>query len=374
MSFGLRQLKKTTESESQKIFHRHLVVGNDYFAVQTYLKLVEKFGKSEVGFLGLLPERMEDLLPHGPTRFRGKEAGELLAKLYPEHSLKLVDMPALFYKDSQYKEFGGRAKSEKLLLGEEFYLEPRLNNSQTLMPLPSKEAYDEIKKDSHQTHLKSLSSCEPTELIENSHWAFLGLNGNSYECEKAYYAGSPSQLFELREDKKVLSSEMVQFCESTQTYSELCLSFVFKKPIADEANTVFIPLSYTHDWGHFVGEFSKDEEIGQKFEAIHFLDKNENTEEDISRKIRLLKRSLEKIYPLFSKELSEEFVLLKEKSPCLKIDDNAFYSKAHEWNNFTIVGLEAPLEDLMPDRGSFEYSGVELGAEIRGLLALRKLD
>ncbi len=374
MSFGLRQLKKTTESESQKIFHRHLVVGQDYFAVQTYFKLVQKYGKSEVGFLGLLPERLQDLLPHGPTRFRGKQSFESLTELYPESNLELIDLPALFYKDGQYKEFGGRAKSEKLMLGEEFYLEPRIKGHEVLMLLPSQETYEALRNESHQTQLKSLSSCEPTELIENSHWAFLGLNGNSYQCEHAYYAGSPAQLFELREDKKNLSSEMVQFCELTQTYSELCLSFEFKKPIADEVNTVYLPLSYTHEWGHFVGEFSRTGEMGQKFEAIHFLDKNENTEEDISRKIRLLKRSLEKIYPLFSKELVEEFVLLKEKSPCLNIDDKSFFESVDEWKNLSIVGLEAPLEELVVGRGSFEYSESGLGAEIRGLLALRKLD
>ena len=86
---------------------------------------------------------------------------------------------------------------------------------------------------------------------------------------------------------------------------------------------MFIPLSYTHEHGHYVGEF-KTQNGHQVADFLHYIDENHASEEDISRIIRGLKKGFEKIFENFSKINFREYIALEDEIACLKIDDNSY--------------------------------------------------
>jgi hypothetical protein len=179
----------------------------------------------------------------------------------------------------------------------------------------------------------------------------------------------------LYSQKSELSDLFIEFCESTKTSSALFVKFVFEKPISDMQETLFIPLSYTHEWGHFVGEFNKlqgDANGEQEIEFIHFLDEDQASEEDISRYIRLLKKNMEKIFEKFSKIKAREYIVLEQEIGCLKIDDDLFGRSVNEGKkeglNLFLLGINAPLIDTNYGEASFEYSKNEIGGLSRALL------
>ena len=134
----------------------------------------------------------------------------------------------------------------------------------------------------------------------------------------------------------------------------------FEKPITDKRETIFIPLSYTHEWGHFVGEFSSDKSGKQKAEFVTFMDMDHTNEDEISKKIRLLKKNLEKIFGDSAGLISDEFIKVTTQSPCLNFDDNLFVKVSNEVGQLRIASYNGPLEHLNQEQGSFEdsWSGV----------------
>ena len=55
--------------------------------------------------------------------------------------------------------------------------------------------------------------------------------------------------------------------------------------MTDITETLLLAQSYTHEWGHYVGEFNHvPQSSKQRAEFLSFLDKNETTEEEISKK------------------------------------------------------------------------------------------
>jgi hypothetical protein len=134
--------------------------------------------------------------------------------------------------------------------------------------------------------------------------------------------------------------------------------------------TLFIPLSYTHEWGHFVGEFKN--KGFQEIEFMHFVDEDQSSEEDISRTIRLLKKNMEKIFDQFTKNEHREFISLEQEIGCLKIDDNLFRTSLDSLKeilkNFTFIGINAPIANEHRVQSIFEYSTEELSGITRGLV------
>ena len=119
-----------------------------------------------------------------------------------------------------------------------------------------------------------------------------------------------------------------------------------------------MPLSYTHDWGHFVGEF-KDIEIDnpeikdefspkkikfQRANFVTFMDIGHTSEDDISKKIRLLKKILEKIFGENATYFRSEFIKLSPDSGCLNIDDSAGNNALKEYSQLQFFGFNAPLK------------------------------
>lgn len=374
MSFGLTKLKKEATTPAQRFYKRHLVVGDDLFALESYRRLVALHGLSEVGILGHVPQSAQECRVMGPSLWRGEDNLHALKCLYPEREFALDSRPSLFLKEGSLREFGGRAKSEKLLWDEEYFTQARISAVENLLPEFSDDECKEIAAQSFRVQIKEIEKITPTDLAEAAMWRIVGTDGAYYEAQYIYYAYAPAQFVNDYATKSHLSDELIEFCESTLGPSVLNVVFECEKPVTDISETLLLAQSYTHEWGHYVGEFNNvPQSSKQRAEFLSFLDKNETTEEEISKKIRGLKKAIEKIAPDFAKIPLQEFIVLKDASACLKIDDRAFATLSSQWENWSFISVHAPLEEKLINLLSFEDSCPCPSHFVRGLMALKKI-
>jgi len=358
MSFSdIRALKKEESTELTPKFIRHLVVGEDVHSIALYKTLIEKYGESEVQLLCQKELTPLEVLPKGPSSLRGEANIEAFKKLYPEVEITLVEKEAEYFKEQEFRKFSGRGKSEPLLWGEEFYKGQRaeLNLAQVYPFLKDEEFFTKLNERKWDNTLLNINQVEPTELIENTNWTISTTIGEMLQSEHLYWGLGPEAFLQSYENKNQLSDEFIQFCESTHAPASLYIKYVFDEPITDKEETLFVPLSYTHEWGHFIGEFGT--ENGKQFiEFILYVDINQQNEEDISRKIRLLKRHIEKIFKKAKKISCTEFITLEKHTSCPEIDDALYQKGLIGVKNLEMISVNGPFGDSAPTETIFEDS------------------
>lgn len=374
---ALQALKKEQKTEVQTVFIKNLVIGEDLFAMDLLLSLREKFGKENVSLLPLKPLTENDLHLMGPSLLRGENNIKQLQKLYPDLNLNKIEARNSFFKEGSFKEFGGRAKSEKLLWGEEAFVESRVDfDEKELFPfLKEENVFEKIKESTIEYIPVRVKKSEPTDLVEPDYFHITCSNGVQLNVENLYWCYSPQHFLNMYENKNELSDSFMEFCEETKAPSTLYIEFEFESAIAENNETVFLPLSYTHEWGHFIGEFAPIENSGGKQRAkfMTFIDTDHTNEEEISKKIRLLKRQLEKIYEKFKTISYTEFITLTDKSVCLNFDDSITSNIKKELPRLSFAGLCAPLEHFEKDEVNFEYSSNDLMFLARGVTSLAQI-
>jgi hypothetical protein len=338
----LHKLKKIAEVQKEFIETDYLVVGKDIFAMSIYRELVLKHGEEKVKLLSEDKITKSDLFIKGPSTIRGETNKKVLTELYPEIQNEAIDLTSLYYKDMIWKPFGGRSKPEALKYDEEFYVSPRLNLKEEeffvwLKDNPNfLDHYNEI---SYQLKIKNINYKNDQYLVECT-------NGTEFQTKNLFFGKSPAYFLDHYAEKNHLSDHFIQFCESTKTVHGLFIRYEMQKPLTDLKETLFIPLSYTHEWGHFVGEFK---EIDGKYYAdfLHYIDEDHTSEEEISRFIRQLKKSFEKIFENFTKIKFQEYIYIEDEMACLNIDDHSFdlamQDSSDYLNQLHFVGVNAPL-------------------------------
>jgi hypothetical protein len=374
---ALQALKKEQKTEVQTVFIKNLVIGEDLFAIDLLLSLREKYGKENVSLLPLKPLTENDLHLMGPSLLRGEDNIKQFQKLYPDVHINKVDATSSFFKEGSFRDFGGRSKSEKLLWGEEAFVNNRVDlDEKELFPfLKEENVFEKIKESSVDYIPLKIKKAEPADLVEPDYFHITCSNGTQLNVENLYWCYSPQHFLNLYENKNELSDEFIEFCEETKAPSTLYVEFEFESTIAENNETVFLPLSYTHEWGHFIGEFAPMVNSGGKQRAkfMTFIDTDHTNEEEISKKIRLLKRQLEKIYEKFKTISYTEFITLTDKSVCLNFDDSITSNIKKELPRLSFAGLCAPLEHFEKDEVNFEYSSNDLMFLARGVTSLAQI-
>ena len=362
----IHKLKKIAVVEKEVINVPRLVVGKDIFSLSLYTELKTTHGNDQVRLLSEDAILKSDLLPKGPSTIRGETNQRVFKQLYPEVNITKCNENSLFYKDMIWKSFGGRSKPEALRYDEGFFTGDRIDPDYEAIfknVSHSQEFIDSINTEAYQVRIKSIQRSDSGFIVEC-------INGTEFHCEELYFGLSPYYYLQYYTDKNHLSGSFIQFCESTKTSSALFVKFVFDKPLSDVKETLFIPLSYTHDWGHFIGEF-KEVDGHQEIEFMHFLEDQLMSEEDVSRVIRLLKKSMEKIFDQFHKIKSHEYISLEQEIGCLKIDDNAFdeslETQPEETKKLFFLGINAPITKKQCVDLNFEYSPETLNGVVRAL-------
>lgn len=353
----IRALKKEDTTETTSKFIRHLVVGEDVYSVALYRSLVEKFGESEVRLVCKKELSPLEILPKGPSSLRGEGNIAAFQKLYPEVEITIKEEEAEYFKEQEFRKFSGRGRPEKLLWGEEFYKGKRadFNLAQVFPFITDEEFFKNLNETKWSNIVIALKQIEPTDLVENATWNVSTSIGEELKCEHLYWGDGPQSFLNFYEEKNKLSDEFIQYCESTSAPASLFIKFVYDETITDKTQTLFVPLSYTHEWGHFIGEFGV-ENGKQTIEFILYIDINQQNEEDISRKIRLLKRHIEKIFKKAKKVSSTEFITLEKQTSCPKIDDASFVEGRGNLKNMDIVSVNGPFERTAPMESIFEDS------------------
>ena len=169
--------------------------------------------------------------------------------------------------------------------------------------------------------------------------------GGSVVCGHLVWGYSPVGLMKLCPDKRIFGKEAIWDHFSGREAHALYIKFKLSKKVSDRRETLFLPLSYTHSWGHFIGEFQERDD-GQEIEFVTFLDKDQTNEEEIIRKIRILKRSLEKVHPGLKKLIKKEEICLDEVS--LDFSDNLF-DQISSLDYINFVGQAAPMNQANRD-------------------------
>jgi hypothetical protein len=363
----IHKLKKIAVVEKEIITVSYLVVGKDIFSLSLYADLKNAHGNENVRLLSEDAILKSDLLPKGPSTIRGETNQKIFKHLYPDVTITKCNENSLFYKDMVWKSFGGRSKPEMLKYDEGFFTGERIDpNYEEIFKnvSHSQEQIDSLNIEAYQVRIKSINRNETGFIVEC-------INGTEFHCENLYFGLSPYYYLQYYSDKNHLSVPFIEFCESTKTSSALFVKFVFDEtPLSDMKETLFIPLSYTHDWGHFIGEF-KQVENHQEIEFMHFLEDQLMSEEDVSRVIRLLKKSMEKIFDKFNKIKSHEYIALEQEIGCLKIDDHGFEKSLElnvsETQNLFFIGINAPITSTQCVDLNFEYSPETLNGVVRAL-------
>lgn len=350
MSFNLRSLKKVEDNTVETTYCRHAVVGDDLFSVALLRELQKKYGKDNVAWVCPRPLTEKDLVPMGPNTLRGEANIEKFKRFFPDVETSEVEKPSVFFKELKWRPFGGRAKSEPLLWNEEFFINKRADfDILAVFPfLKEENLYEELERARMDFGVKNVLKVIPGDLAEPANFEVELSNNDILKCEHLYWGGGPRSFLDCYGNKNELSNEFITFCEEAMAPAALYVQLEFSKAVTDKTETLFIPLSYTHEWGHFVGEFKELEnsENGakQRAEFVTFMDIDHTNEQEISKKIRLLKKNLEKIFGENAASFDSEFIKLSESSPCLKVDDNLFKDLKGEWQNLSLASFNAPME------------------------------
>lgn len=366
----LKKLKKEEIKDITKVEVDNLIVGGDLFSLATFEFLKSKFPNDNTKILTKEIFDKEDVNFIGPKILRGTENIEYVKSTFDFLDVKESTEVPKFYKDMKFKPFGGRSKSEKLMWGEEFYTTPAadIELSKLFSFLGNEDFYSMIKENQIELLYSKIFK-------EDEKWIVECTNGTQLICKKLYWTESPWKFYEDFNGKGKLSNEFIEFVESTKTPCALHVKLELDKHLTDQEETLLIPLSYTHEWGHFICEFSKkdtqeDKQVG---EFLTFVDVNDTNEEDISKKIRLLKRNLEKIYPKFKEVKTREFIVLTENTHSLNFDDSFALEKESFLEGAFFVSSSAPFYYNEVESGSDADSSRGLSHIARGLKVMAQL-
>lgn len=357
------KMKKNVSEQGKLECLDFLVVGGDYFAVKAFHKLSAQYGAGRVSLLLEQPIDQKRFLGLGPSVVRGSANCAALMERWPQYVKDHKLHKSLFYKESKFRKFSGRHKSAKLLWGEEFYTQDFLKvDVDAILSEFSTESWEAV-------HSRSIYGMISKITLSDEGPELVCTNGNHYRCKKIYWGNGLWNFLSSFGPKNKLTDEFIEFCEEMKTPCNLNVTFFFDGKVSESGDTIFLPLSQTYDWGHFVGEFKTDENGTQRGEFINFIDPDSTSEEDISKKIRLLKRNLEKIYPGMKSKICNEYITLTNESTCPAVADERWALPSFLEGKFVFISDSAPLNCKVALEDDFNLVDFSCSHLVRGLLA-----
>lgn len=336
----LRHLKgkiKLNEEEDQVEYHDLLLIGEDWYTQALASFLVQ----NNVSHRYLITSDLRTIEkgPRGPIGIRGKDNTSFIKGLLGDRFGESLEKSVVYYKDQKFKKATSQSTSGKVRPEELFYFQAETIN------------FD------FQQYLGKLDFCLVPEKVyfsqikigqEGDYPFYVELStGRKIYAKKLVWGKTPCQLIDLLGQTNQLTDDYVQFLESTKTAHPVFLRFFFSEEIGEIEKTFIIPVSYTHDFGHFIGEFFSASSGGsrQYAEFVHYLNREHKSEEEISKRIKILKRFLKKIFPRFSECLVSEVVSVQEFGPRPDSIDVDFESIFKEVPNLFFCGESGIFQD-----------------------------
>jgi hypothetical protein len=308
MSFGLRALKVQREDATvlKKTYVDHLIIGDDGYAILTLLKLIHKYPDQSFALVTELPLRKEDIKDmwkYNLHFIRTLEGAELLKEHHPHLTIEASNTKTYFYKDTKFHEFGGRAKPMELKKGENFFVSPYFQfDYDQLMSADEWNNLDEtLLKYQKNKIIEKIEMTEPSDLVEKTHFKMYFADNTEFHCENLYWGLSPKKFLSLVSNKDKLDEVVSEYAMKYEEQAGIVIHFHCNKVIYPEMCTLFLPQSVTHEEGHYIGEVMSPHSGEQEANFLILLQEEEDlSEEALAKKIRHLKRVMERVLPEFS--------------------------------------------------------------------------
>lgn len=307
-------LKKEHTEKRESIHVPYVIVGQDWSSVKLYNFLKEKYGKDQILILDHKDFHFDYRFFQGPSINRGEENKYVLKSFFPNIEFKDHPEP-LFYKDQKFRSFKGKAKPLKIFDDELFFQRLGFDfNHDHLFTKdedPSKENLNYLKGT-----IEAIQENEPlveSESFKNNKILIKLEGGKDIVCNQIFFGYSLNSLLNLIDKNTQLGSHFHPY--ATEIFSRPCMVVEFQK--LDHSNfegSYYIPQSQTHERGNFIVQASN---IPGKHDVRCFagIEREEFNEEELSKKIKLLKRTLERVFEDFNSVNYQEKITFFHSSP-----------------------------------------------------------
>ena len=362
MSFGLLKHFKDRKngSESQVISQhvKHIIVGHDLGAVLKLMEIRSQFPHETVKLISprlLNRQMLIENYQYGVSQMRSSIALENIykkhfnAKFYPQAK------EATFYKDGKFHEFNSRAKSMNIQAGEEYFTSKGFKTELSgLFHQESWDNLDSILNESLEVRIiESIEKSTPDDLVEKKEWKFTFKDFTKLSSENIYLSFSPKKFLNHIHNKEQLTPELVDACTSMKIQAGISVTWILNKEVHPFEQTLFIPQSMTHEWGHFIVEFEAyDHQKNEQLCHILFLIQEEEAQtEELAGKIKLMKRVLDRVFPDIEKVIIRELIRFDEEMLISDVKDVAIEQIGFDYPTLKFLGQFSPMPaDLVNEK------------------------
>ncbi len=363
--FGIRALKKVQEEDQkqeQKNYVKYIVVGESSYGLMTFYKLNKKY-PGQVKFISKNPFLKEDLEAEWKcslNSIRSEDVANSITGLNPRFEVFKTAENVHFYKDSKFHVFGGRAKPHEVKENEVFFTEPAYNaNLMAFFDSGDVENLDsEIEKHQLNKIIASIELTQTTDLADQENFRIETGEFESYVCEKLFWCESPKKFLALIKDKSTLPDNVYSYCAGIHMDQGISVYFECDRKIYDDAGTLVLPQSMTHEWGSFIldVEAYNPDTNTQNFKALTFVGEDDLQEEDLAKKIKLMKRVIERVLPELSKARIEQTIKFSDEYYIYGMNDGLSTELKSE--NVQFLGHGAPINVENPEKYQYLARGI----------------
>lgn len=355
MSFGLLKHSKDARKGNHELTSdrhtKHVILGCDLGAVLKLIELKKAFPDESVKIISNRPLSRQILIDNfesGVSSLRSQNAVEGIYRKHFNARIASEKKDPVFYKDGKFHEFGARAKPMNLLSGEEFFSTRghRLGIA-SFFDEKSWNDLDAIISDALDMRIfESIEKTTPHDLVEKQEWTLTFKDFSRITCENLYVSLSPKKLLSYLKHKEDLTAELIDVCSAVTTQGAMSVSWILNKEFGPSDQTLFIPQSMTHEWGHFIVEFeSFDHKSGLGLCHVLFLIHEEEPQsEDLATKIKLMKRVLDRVFPDLEKHIEKELIRFDEEMFISGVKDQTAEQLSFDYPTLKFLGQSAPMQ------------------------------
>ena len=366
--FGLRAFKKLKEDsrkEDTRQYIPFIVCGDNAFAALAYLKLKEEHGPENVKLLCRNPLDKQDIINQWKCSLhylRDENVARTLTDLNPRLEIFPSESKVKFYKDAKFHEMDGRAKPHEFMEDEDYFKDSYFHiKEENLFSTEEWNELEEILRTGQiNKYIGSIEKREPNDLVEKTNFVLKTGEHENFECEKLYWCDSPKAFYKLLKNKKDLSDATSAFCSALEERVGLTVHFEVEKEIYEEHGTVLLPQSVTHEWGYFILDFDKfdPERNVQVFRSMMFIDLDEVNEEELAKKMKLMKRVIGRVFPDFDKVKYTEHIHYNEQLLIKNFKDDLYFENNPEVENLKFIGNGAPVKTEHSEKFIYDPRGI----------------
>jgi hypothetical protein len=304
VSYNLRDLKikkgissSAAKNSGDKVFDSsHLFVLDSWVGL---FYLLENFGKRpEFQAMPILKTRAfsdHDLLSswmEGPSMIRSANSTNS-SRMPSSFEMKSMSAP-LFLKDGDLYSFESRAKPYDIFFMEDHFIQQGLEcDFKSYLATMQTDEWKQFFN--HNSHNVIISRIERSQELNS--WKVTAADGSQWVSPCLYWNMSLKSLLKHAPEMPfgLATRSAIQSLESTSAFM---IGITLNKQVCDAAHTFIIPQSYTHSWGNFIVETASEFSTSRPWFKCLFYPKVEEINEDVVlQKIKLLKRSLTKLFP-----------------------------------------------------------------------------